>query len=275
MLLENRLKLEKTFSFSLLFLPSLLGVFPPLAAHLARPPFSRGPLVPPPLLGRLAGSRSSSASWRGLAEPPPPRGPAAPNSLPRSPRARACWAVAQPPPPPCVGPACKPRSRPCSSLPRRPLSSLLCGSLLSPPNRSQPPRSLPARVVFVLVVSLPPSPSSPIPPPPLAPRPARRLARGCSRGLPATARRGPLAAARHGRLDADPWPARGPCPGSTLARPRLGAPMAHGASTPAWRLGAARPRPPSRRGRPWRGPSSAPRGALARPGVLGLCKTQN
>jgi hypothetical protein len=61
----------KTLSFSLLFLASLpwAGVSP-LVAHLARPPFSRGPLAPPPLLGWLAGSWPSRA-------PLAPRGPQA------------------------------------------------------------------------------------------------------------------------------------------------------------------------------------------------------
>jgi hypothetical protein len=164
--------------------------------------------------------------------PPPAQRP------PRSPCACARWAVAQPPPP-HVGPACKPRSRPCSSLPRRPLSSLLRDSPLSPPNRPQPPRSLPACVVFVLMVSSPPSPSSPIPPPPLAPRPARRLARGCSRGLSAMAWRG--------RLGGLPAAARVACPrrpgAACPARPARRRPLAYARSMPRLH---ARPSPPRR-----------------------------
>jgi hypothetical protein len=79
----------------------------------------------------------------------------------------------------------------------------------------------------------------------------------CPQLLVWPARGGPAQRARRGRLGADPWPTRGPCPGSTLARPRPGAPMARdlelgrrmrGASGPGVAsLRVARPLPCSRR----------------------------
>jgi hypothetical protein len=208
----------KTLSFSLLFLPSpsWVGVSP-----------SGGPFGATPSLVAPSRLPLSWAGWPargparrcGVAQPSPPpraahlplswagrlaRGPAAPNSSPRSPRTRARWAVAQPPPP-RVGPVCKSRSHPYSSLPRRPLSSLLRCSLLSPPNRLESPRSFPARVVFVLVVSSPPSPSSSSSCPAAGSAACPRLLVRPARGGPAwparccparPARRGPLVCAR-------------------------------------------------------------------------------
>jgi hypothetical protein len=189
-------------------------------------PFSRGPLAPPSLLGRQAGSRPSSVSWRGPAEPPvrgppPPtwaglaaRGPAAlaptPPCVPRAARGR----LQQPPPPPLVGPTCKPQP-PLSFYPRR--------TFLSPPSSTSPKsigaaldvvrlhRLCPFRgepwLLFFLPSSPPSSPGSaalsprdvPDPPPLLV-----RLRRGAQPGHGAAPTKG---ATR--RAGARPWcPAR-------------------------------------------------------------------
>jgi hypothetical protein len=100
----------------------------------------------------------------------------------------------------------------------------------------------------------------------------------CPQLLVWPARGGPAQRARRGRLGADPWPTRGPCPGSTLARPRPGAPMARdlelgrrmrGASGPGVAsLRVARPLPARGAQRDVRAawpPAWLVRGASARP----------
>jgi hypothetical protein len=87
----------KTLSFSLLFPPLSWAGVSPSGGPSCVSPFSRGPLAPPSLLGRQAGSRPSSVSWRGPAEPPV-RGPPPPTWAGLAARGPAALA----PTPPCV-----------------------------------------------------------------------------------------------------------------------------------------------------------------------------
>jgi hypothetical protein len=135
MLLENRLKMGKTLSFSLLFLS------PPGS------PYSASPLLPwPPCASPLSWAgwpASGPARRHGTAQPscPPPRArptpswaglaarPSRPSARPSSRSPRAARRRLQQPPPPLVGPTCKPQPS-LSFYPRR--------TFLSPPSSTSP-----------------------------------------------------------------------------------------------------------------------------------------
>jgi hypothetical protein len=314
--LENRLKWENPVFPSLPPLSLLGRRFPPggPSGVPAPPPslswprrlfFPRNPagLLPrppraSPLLGWLAGSRPNSAPRRGPAESPPrarptpvlgqpcgarPRRPQRPPCPPRAARV-GCYRRCRPWWGPPVSP--HPQNYLLVHLPHdtRFLLSRAVRLSPSPRSRPQPPRSLPARVVFVLVVSSPPSPSSMIPLSSsscLAAGSARCMARdppgprrGAAQASPprAPSRRGAPAAVGRSPLPGAlglPSPRGVPLPdalGPLTARraPAPGRPAR--ARCPVLAFGAARPLRDARHG-PWRGalpPPLAPPGS-ARP----------
>jgi hypothetical protein len=176
---ENRKKTPQALAFPFFLLVAHLAAPPsaqpssPAWPSRASPLAPRGPAAfpPPPRAPRGPATTLPTPRARGPAELPPPL-----NRLPRSPSARARWAVAQPPPPP-VGPTCKcpitpvhlptsPRRRFPPSPPRS--SSLsLSSKPPSPPGAIPAPRchpsAPPSSPAVSLPVSLPPPPSSPNP----------------------------------------------------------------------------------------------------------------
>jgi hypothetical protein len=285
MLLEKRLKWEKNpFFFPSSSPLSLLGRRSPPAAHLARaPPFSRPgvrgpawPLSSPPfslVFGPARRLRPSCSPFPGPRKPPrlgplgwraaqPPNGSPAPFACARG-------AVAQPPPPLRVGPACKPRGH-LLFIPYpydTPFLSPHCS------RRSKPPPSHP--FVRPRATVSPISSSSLVPPlslvcgwrgrdarrprRPRHPRPRRRFA-PARLGLDAAAT--PASA----RPNPGPRPRPSPCVRG-VARPALGhGAAARGPPVSSARSGVRSPRPaPSQASPPWHSPC-APVRSLRRGG---------
>jgi hypothetical protein len=273
----------KPFPFPFSFPLSLGPAFPPPATHLARPPFSCGPLAPPPLLGRLAGSRPSRAPRARPTSPILgwPRGarPSCPSARPSPRSPRAARGRLQQSPPPLVGPTC---------MPQPPLSFYLRRTFLSPPSSTSPTSIRAAldavrlhrlrpfrgepRLLFFLPSSPPSSPGSAalsprdVPdPPPLLARP-RRSRPWHGRGAPSCPSPTPSPASRRGAPVAM---ARGPLRArSRLARrgSRLGRREAPAPACPRAAMAPGVVRAMPRRGPPCARCPRRGRGALARRG---------